>query len=91
MKKTAGNVDVPRTIVVTRPTRSGRFPASTFSVEPDGVHLGWDPVAGAGELRDLPHPDRDVDFGALPVATLTAGTTSRSSPASSTGSSPSAR
>ncbi len=76
VKKTAGNVDVASTIVSHPATPLGDLPASSFSVEPDGVHLAWDGVAGATSYEIFRTPDRDVDFGALPVATLTSGTTS---------------
>ena len=76
VKKTAGNVDVQSTIVSHPATPLGSLPVANFSVQADGVHLDWAPVAGATGYEIFRTPNRDTDFPALPVATLSAGTTS---------------
>ena len=76
VKKTAGNVDVQSTIVSHPATPLGSLPVANFSVQADGVHLDWAPVAGATSYEIFRTPNRDTDFPALPVATLSAGTTS---------------
>lgn len=57
-----------RTIVTHPVMLLGDLPSAEFAVEADGVHLTWDPVPQASGYEIFRHPDRAVDFEALPIA-----------------------
>ncbi|MGZ6973523.1 MAG: Ig-like domain repeat protein [Acidimicrobiia bacterium] len=68
--KTGGNVDLATSIVQHASTPIGSVPTVTATLGTDGVHLSWQPVAGASKYEIYGTPTRDTPFSATPARTV---------------------